>query len=1654
MRVKDINQSHFLAENQPERGKPMTHKPMTYKKKKGFTMVELVVVIAVIAVLVAVAIPVFVNIFAKANMNKDIATVETLNTVIAADEFNGAATSLGEAIEVLAADGRNFEEINSQIKNGEMIYDAQHNRFSLLEGGKLIYKGHEDTVYDKNAVNLHLWRLYHTTSAINSAKTNVYLSSKVSESERAQALNLTALISIDAGATPYAGTLTISNEGEANVEVRGRWNRVEVNLPNGTLSHYDYAEYMYIRQLLIEGYYEYGTVGTIEWEKMHGGAWTIDSEPHLALDIENVANSTYGQRHRDCEVHGYEQELYFENAFRNGDFAHTLTPVVYAESYPDYVISNAVFSKNPVVSNRLGSWFGWDAKTFTSCNAADAQYNYYTGDGTSALVFRSPEKNISTQLITRIVLFEGFTYDLSFMYMFQGMHKPSTSDVHMLLLREEDFPGEIDDRVPKAVYDFQNTPAGEHMFHHEVKNKEWTKASCTFTVPNTSGNENTHKPVSYYLYFHMYGMQADVLAFDEFTCYPTVQTVENIKAQTHFTHTHTSRFTVPDTCLMYQDEATGAWLGRYVASDPVLNSRITYNVGGAEYQQLEFDTEQDVDITTTFTFGTRVYSVTKTVKVRKAGMPATVVFLDEFGNEKFRDRNAHVGDVLKVNYSVEKENYRQNTWRDDQGNVVAVGSEYYVADSYVVFTPENYSPKLCGELLIDPYNEQRWTGWSNNDNTIVFNPAEKNIKISGEYAIGDKHEEHRHYTVELIAGVEYTFMATVQIDHMEIDGVGGNYFAVMVKEDGTNSIDYPILPVSSNFVLYGPNTTISNVTRQINATWVCPEDGKYFVSILAWSVDDSEITISNLSLRSSQEHCFTGAYDMYCNFCNYHRPSDSGLDMVDYNLFSDSSITKFNQAEWQNFNKASAKNTTWDLSTKTTYDSTVTNTDDGSGSLKIQHTGNAYMLKKFQLQPGYQYEIKFSYKTSADFSTTGDYYGNLYLVDVDAIDSEDTWSSDKVWRVSSRVISRSTEWYTWKRTFFVTGTQAKNFGVGIRLYGVTAGTVWIDDIVVRPFSPNENQIGVIGSFKEEYYQTSSTTEETNTGTVNVYNGWTDFTGWRFRNQVSYSEENAIPGETDSQSLMFTSKGYAGNMRYAFILQPGNYTLSIRYKYKNLKTVAGDSFIGLVYKDRMEVGDNRAPTWTENFETCGILIKSFNNGGDPKTITEWQTATISFSVEYTQEMYFVFKFNGNQAGSTIWLDELEVYKDLGENIFPNGNFNYGANDTYLKGSALEQDGWIGGWNWATNVGYVTEKSYDKGAGTGTLKIRMNEETKEGYDSVAGDYKGNVKKVFNVTGGLRYELSFMIWADNVTNTSVGSAQTAKIRLGKWNVAQAVHGGNWTDNSTSLARGTTSTSKYQSASFCSFPLLNPKGFTKQANGTYLLNPADAAQTWNSGGWIKVTFTFDADKTEPYYLGIMWNGFKEGSAIYIDDIQLRAIGEAQNKNLIQNGNFATSVGKDGSIVPVEYSYFETTPGWGGWTAADHTRKTDVSYTNDGSGSLKMINPADRSINNGNGYIGTQVYLQAGVRYEISFMIKIVNPTRFDDGWGWIEMRNSTEVGVEASNRTRLVDVGEMSVACDWKLVTGTFTPKESGYHYFMILAYGICFDELYLDDLSITPR
>ena len=79
---------------------------MKKSNKKGFTIVELVIVIAVIAILAAVLIPTFSGLVKKANLSSDMQAVRQMNTALAnAQAINGKPKNIDEAMKVIADAG-------------------------------------------------------------------------------------------------------------------------------------------------------------------------------------------------------------------------------------------------------------------------------------------------------------------------------------------------------------------------------------------------------------------------------------------------------------------------------------------------------------------------------------------------------------------------------------------------------------------------------------------------------------------------------------------------------------------------------------------------------------------------------------------------------------------------------------------------------------------------------------------------------------------------------------------------------------------------------------------------------------------------------------------------------------------------------------------------------------------------------------------------------------------------------------------------------------------------------------------------------------------------------------------------------------------------------------------------------------------------------------------------------------------------------------------------------------------------------------------------------------------------------------------------------------------------------------------------------------
>lgn len=90
--------------------------------RKGFTIVELVIVIAVIAILAAVLIPTFVSLTKKANLNSDMQAVRQMNLALKADEaINGKAKDIETAMQIIANAGYDVDNWTC-LSEGYQVY--------------------------------------------------------------------------------------------------------------------------------------------------------------------------------------------------------------------------------------------------------------------------------------------------------------------------------------------------------------------------------------------------------------------------------------------------------------------------------------------------------------------------------------------------------------------------------------------------------------------------------------------------------------------------------------------------------------------------------------------------------------------------------------------------------------------------------------------------------------------------------------------------------------------------------------------------------------------------------------------------------------------------------------------------------------------------------------------------------------------------------------------------------------------------------------------------------------------------------------------------------------------------------------------------------------------------------------------------------------------------------------------------------------------------------------------------------------------------------------------------------------------------------------------------------------------------------------------
>ena len=133
---------------------------MAQRKRRGFTIIELVIVIAVIAILAGVLIPTFVSVIKKANLSNDKSMVKNINTALAAEVIpQSKFDNAGDAINALYKAGWNMGKLETYSQGFHYAYSLENNRMYLVDDTNAVIYPEESAVQASS-----LWYLWKNTA--------------------------------------------------------------------------------------------------------------------------------------------------------------------------------------------------------------------------------------------------------------------------------------------------------------------------------------------------------------------------------------------------------------------------------------------------------------------------------------------------------------------------------------------------------------------------------------------------------------------------------------------------------------------------------------------------------------------------------------------------------------------------------------------------------------------------------------------------------------------------------------------------------------------------------------------------------------------------------------------------------------------------------------------------------------------------------------------------------------------------------------------------------------------------------------------------------------------------------------------------------------------------------------------------------------------------------------------------------------------------------------------------------------------------------------------------------------------------------------------------------------------------------------------------
>lgn len=221
------------------------------KAKKGFTIVELVVVIAVIAILAAVLIPTFISIVNRAKVSNDNQLVRNLNTALITEEADGnKAENMSQAIEIAEDYGYKLENLQAKADGYVLLWNQTTNRFYVESAEGTITSNPEVTDFPQE--NYTYWEISKTLGT----KHSTYLTEG---SGNIAATNLGVDVS---GISSAVNVTYTGNSNKVIIATNG--GDLSVTAGTGHVAHYGFVKNLTVTAVNgADCYREHGYVGTL-----------------------------------------------------------------------------------------------------------------------------------------------------------------------------------------------------------------------------------------------------------------------------------------------------------------------------------------------------------------------------------------------------------------------------------------------------------------------------------------------------------------------------------------------------------------------------------------------------------------------------------------------------------------------------------------------------------------------------------------------------------------------------------------------------------------------------------------------------------------------------------------------------------------------------------------------------------------------------------------------------------------------------------------------------------------------------------------------------------------------------------------------------------------------------------------------------------------------------------------------------------------------------------------------------------------------------------------------------------------------------------------------------------------------------------------------